>query len=152
LAPDSDLEPDTNRMDEFLRDYEATGVMLHDHPMAYLRDQGRLNDCVTAEGLKDLKHESETYVAGVITNRQRPKTSAGVTFVTLEDETGSVNLVLWLSTAVRQLKELSQSKCLKVYGKVDKDEEEKVTHFIAYKLFDISDELAEFKGRSRDYH
>jgi error-prone DNA polymerase len=152
LSPESNLEPETNRMDELLRDYESTGIMLNDHPMAYLRDLGRLQDCQTAEGIKALTQGTEIYVAGVITNRQRPKTSTGVTFVTLEDETGSVNLIIWLNTAIKQLKELSQAKCLKVYGKIDKDEEEQVTHFIAYKLFDISHELAEFKGRSRDYH
>jgi len=98
------------------------------------------------------KQKAEIYTAGVITNRQRPKTSQGVTFVTLEDETGSINLVVWLSTAQKQLKTLTTSKILKVYGKIDKDESSGIVHVIAYRLFDISNHLDEFKRKSRDYH
>jgi len=145
-------EPDITRYDNLLLDYQSTGVLLTDHPMALLRDEGKVSDCMTAEQLKDLPRETEVYVAGIITNRQRPKTSAGVTFVSLEDETGTINLIVWLNTAQRQLKELSQARCLKVYGKVDKDEQSDVTHFIAYKLFDMSDELTSFESKSRDYH
>lgn len=146
------LTSHSNRYDDFMLDYESTGVMLHDHPMSYLRDHGQLSDCKNAQELQSLSANTEIYVAGLVTNRQRPKTSAGVTFVTLEDETGNINVIIWLDTAQRQLKELSQSSCLKIYGKVDKDDKEQVTHFIAYKLFDISDLLSDFDGRSRDYH
>jgi len=135
-----------------IEDYNATGVLLDDHPMDYLRDHPALQGCLKASELTTLKHKHEGYVAGVVVSRQRPKTSAGVTFVTLEDETGSINLVVWLDHATRQLKELTQSRLLKVYGCVDKDDSSQVVHFIAYRLFDISQELDEWKNPSRDFH
>ena len=150
--PPSNFFIDSNRIDNIIEDYQSTGVILNDHPMAYLRDKKILQNCHNSKQLDSLGHRSETYVAGIITNRQRPKTSAGVTFVTLEDETGSINLVVWLKTATRQLKELSQAKILKVYGQVDKDQTGGVIHFIAYRMFDISNEIPELQSRSRDYH
>ena len=148
----SDLGQTVSRTQNFLQDLQSTGVTLEDHPMAYLRDEHILDDCVKACDLISHKQKAEIYTAGVITNRQRPKTSQGVTFVTLEDETGSINLVVWLSTAQKQLKTLTTSKILKVYGKIDKDESSGIVHVIAYRLFDISNHLDEFKRKSRDYH
>ncbi len=141
-----------SRMDEFLEDLNATGVTLNDHPMAYLRDESILEDCITANALADQAQHTEVYVAGLVINRQRPKTSAGVTFITLEDETGSINLVVWLATAQKQLRTLTKSKILKVYGKIDKDESNNIVHLVAYRLFDISDQLIEYKNTSRDFH
>ena len=146
------LNTQASRLDNMIEDYNATGVLLDDHPMDYLRNHPALQDCLKASNLNTMKHKHEGYVAGVVVSRQRPKTSAGVTFVTLEDETGSINLVVWLDHATRQLKELTQSRLLKVYGCVDKDDSSQVVHFIAYRLFDISHELDEWKNPSRDFH
>lgn len=149
---DSKLDQKVSRTQDFLQDLQSTGVTLADHPLAYLRDEHILDDCIQAHDLIHQKQHAEIYTAGLVTNRQRPKTSQGVTFVTLEDETGSINLVVWLSTAQKQLKTLTKSKILKVYGKIDKDDASGVVHVIAYRLFDISDQLQGFQRRSRDYH
>ncbi len=152
LTEHESLNTQPSRIDNLIEDYNATGVLLNDHPMDYLRDHPILQDCIKAQDLIQMTHKHEGYVAGLVISRQRPKTSAGVTFVTLEDESGSINLVVWLDQATRQLKELTQSRMLKVYGCVDKDPSSKVVHFIAYRLFDISEELNEWKNPSRDFH
>ena len=141
-----------SRIEDMLEEHANTGVMLGDHPMAYLRDQCVLEVCITAEELPDVKENEEIYVAGVVVNRQRPGTSAGVTFVTLEDETGSINVVVWLQTALKQMEELVKARLLKVYGKVEKDAGGVVIHIIAHRLFDITPELKRLEAKSRDYH
>ena len=152
VSSNESLQTQPSRIDNIIEDYNATGVLLNDHPMDYLRDHPILQDCIKAQDLIHMEHKHEGFIAGLVISRQRPKTSAGVTFVTLEDESGSINLVVWLDQATRQLKELTQSRLLKVYGCVDKDPSSKVVHFIAYRLFDISEELNEWKNPSRDFH
>ncbi len=140
------------RFAEMMESYEATRIVLDDHPLALLREGGKLEDCVTAESLMELPHDQEVFVAGLVINRQRPKTSAGVTFVTLEDETGSANLVVWLQTALRQMETLVKSRVLKAYGRIDKDEEGKVVHVIVHRLFDLTALMQRLHSPSRDFH
>lgn len=140
------------RIEDIQSGYATTGILLDDHPMAYLRDQGLLEDCLSAEQIQESAHETEVFTAGLVVSRQRPKTSAGVTFITLEDETGSINLVIWLQTALKQLETLVKAKVLKVYGKVDRDSSGDVVHLIAYRLFDISSALSGANYKSRDFH
>ncbi|MBK8972174.1 MAG: error-prone DNA polymerase [Hahellaceae bacterium] len=141
-----------DRIEEIQLSYASTQIVLNDHPVAYLRDHGLLQGCVSADELTQLAHDSEIYVAGLVINRQRPKTSAGVTFVTLEDETGSINLVIWLQTAIRQMETLVKARFLKVYGRIDKDPASQITHIIAYRLFDISHIIDKLAPQSRDFH
>jgi error-prone DNA polymerase len=141
-----------NRIENLLEDHTSVGFSLKDHPMAYLRDLGLLNDCVNAENLAQLKSGTELYVAGVVINRQRPKTSAGVTFMTLEDETGSINVIVWLQNALRQIEELVKARILKIYGLMEQDKDGGVIHVIAYRMFDISNQLNRFDSKSRDFH
>ncbi|WP_020406929.1 error-prone DNA polymerase [Hahella ganghwensis] len=152
LEPPSQPLSAPNRLDEIIEEHSSTGVILNDHPMAYLREHSILEDCVSAEDLYHIAPEKEIYVAGVVINRQRPGTSAGVTFVTLEDETGSINVIVWLQTALNQMKDLVKARLLKVYGKVDKDAGGEVIHVVAYKLFDLTHQLMRLESRSRDFH
>ena len=115
--------------------------------MALLRDQGVLGDCVAAEQLAGITSGTELYVTGVVVNRQRPKTSAGVTFLTLEDETGSINIIVWLQNALRQMEELVKARILKIYGLMEQDRSGGVIHVIAYRLFDISSQLGRFNSK-----
>ena len=133
-------------------DYQSLGLTLGRHPLEILREQGKLGASVTALGLTQCQHNSEVYVAGLVTCRQRPGTSAGVTFVTLEDETGCINIVVWLSTAKRQLKTLVKSRILQVYGKLEKDENSGVTHIVAYRLLDLTDAIKQLEITSHDFH
>jgi len=151
-VPQSQVLKCPSRLETIVDDLSNTGVILNDHPVAYLRDQAALDDCVQATSLSTIQPEQEVFVAGVVVNRQRPGTSAGVTFVTLEDETGSINVVIWLQTALKQMETLVKARLLKVYGKVEKDAGGAVIHLIAYKLFDISKELERLEAKSRDYH
>ena len=141
-----------NRIDALFEDYVTLGFILDDHPMAYLRDRGILNNCVAAENLRKSEPNTELYVAGIVINRQRPKSKAGVTFITLEDETGSINVIVWLQNALRQMEVLVKAKVLKIYGLLEQDKNAGVIHIIAYRLFDISAQLEQFKGKSRDFH
>lgn len=141
-----------NEIDNLQEDYQSLGLTLGRHPLEILREQGKLGASVTALGLTQCQHNSEVYVAGLVTCRQRPGTSAGVTFVTLEDETGSINIVVWLSTAKRQLKNLVKSRILQVYGKLEKDENSGVIHMIAYRLLDLTDTIKQLEITSHDFH
>jgi error-prone DNA polymerase len=141
-----------SRIESIFEDHSNTGVILNDHPLAWLRDQAALDDCVQASSLHTIQPNQEIFVAGVVVNRQRPGTSSGVTFVTLEDETGSVNVVVWLQTALRQMETLVKARLLKIYGKVEKDAGGAVIHLIAYRLIDITAELNQLEAKSRDFH
>ena len=138
--------------DNLVEDFHSLGLTLGRHPMALLREQGQLGNSLTAAGLQQQPHNSEGFVAGLVTCRQRPGTAAGVTFVTLEDETGSVNLVVWLATAERQLKTLTQAHILQAYGRIEKDAASGITHVIAYRLLDLSHLFRGLKKSSRDFH
>src|SRR5262249_47483587 len=82
--------------EEVIHDYSAQGLSLRGHPFASLRKSLQSQRIVTAASLKDLKAERRYRVAGLVLVRQRPQTAKGTTFMTLEDETGTVNLIVWL--------------------------------------------------------
>ena len=86
----------------------------------------------------------------MVTGRQRPGTASGVTFVTLEDETGMVNVIVWRDLAERQRKELLRSNLLTVYGTLERAGE--VVHLLAGRLRDQSAMLGKLTTRSRDFH
>ncbi|WP_253938761.1 OB-fold nucleic acid binding domain-containing protein [Hahella sp. HN01] len=108
--------------------------------------------CLTAVELLNQKAGLKTHVAGVVINRQRPKTSTGVTFLTLEDETGSINIIVWKKTAMAQMDALVKSRLLMVYGEIDKDDEGRVAHVIAHRLIDMTPHLEGLESPSRDFH
>ena len=88
--------------------------------------------------------------AGIVTGRQRPDTASGVVFVTLEDETGSVNVVVWRDLGERQRRELLGARLLGVHGILERDGE--VVHLIAGRLTDHSALLGQLATASRDFH
>lgn len=139
-------------IDNLLEDYASLGMTLGRHPLEILREQGLLGDSVTAAGLRQLSHGEECYISGIVTCRQRPGTASGVTFVTLEDETGCANIVVWLATAQRQLQTLTQARLLQVYGKAEQDPDSGITHLIAYRLLDLSGTLERLQVQSHDFH
>ena len=141
-------QPDTGR--ELVEDYASLGLSLRPHPLAWLRQQGKLHRCLKASELSEKSHGSWVRVAGLVIGRQRPGTASGVTFVTLEDETGFVNVVVWLNTARAQRKPLLTARLLEVNGIVEKEGE--VIHVIAGRLVDRSAWLADLHTRSRDFH
>ncbi|WP_276682489.1 error-prone DNA polymerase [Thalassolituus oleivorans] len=154
LSEDSGVWPLSapNEVADLLEDYHSMGVTLGRHPIEILREQGHLGSSITALGLRQLNHGDECFVSGLVTCRQRLGTAAGVTFVTLEDETGCTNVVVWLRTAQQQLQTLLNARIMQVYGHVEKDSNSGVTHLMAYRLLDLSSALKQLEIKSHDFH
>ena len=140
-----------SEFDNLQEDLASTGVSLGRHPMELMRSRGCLDQCVTTLGLRQIPHGKECYVAGLVTCRQRPGTAAGVTFLTLEDETGSCSIVVWIKTAQQQLATLLKAPIIQVYGKVEHDTDAGITHIIAHRLLDISHVLGQLNINSHDF-
>ena len=87
---------------------------------------------------------------GLVIGRQRPDTASGVIFVTLEDETGMVNVVVWRSVSDAQRRALLGARLMAVHGVLERDGE--VVHLIAGRLVDLSPLLGNLQARSRDFH
>ncbi|MDZ5603734.1 error-prone DNA polymerase [Pseudomonas sp. RP23018S] len=131
-------------------DYQSLGTTLGPHPLALLRPRLRALGCRSAAELGSLAHGDTLAMAGIVVGRQRPQTASGVTFVTLEDEFGLVNVVVWKALAERQRQALVGSRLLKVSGRLEQQGE--VRHLIAKRLDDISPMLHGLEVRSRDFH
>jgi error-prone DNA polymerase len=131
-------------------DYNSLGTTLGPHPLALLRAELKARRCRSSKELLEVEHGRPVSVAGLVTGRQRPGTASGVTFVTLEDEFGNVNVVVWRDLADRQRQVLVGSQLLKVDGRWEKEGE--VRHLIAGRLSDLSPLLDGISVRSRDFH
>ncbi len=136
--------------EDLVADYASLGLTLGRHPLALLRERLRRQRMHTAAELKTLPHGRLARVTGLVTGRQRPGTASGVTFVTLEDETGMVNVIVWRDLADRQRKELLRSSLMSVYGTLEREGE--VVHLIAGHLRDQTALLGQLVTRSRDFH
>ena len=132
-----------------LEDYASQGLSLERHPLALLREQGHLQHCLSARQLMEAEAGRPVRVAGLVTGRQRPGTRSGVTFVTLEDETGNINLVVWLDTARRQRQPLLTARLLHVKGILERQGD--IVHVMAGKLSDISHLIETLQVSSRDF-
>ncbi|MDA0225026.1 MAG: error-prone DNA polymerase, partial [Proteobacteria bacterium] len=145
--------------DEIVADYASLGLTLGRHPLALLRMQAGLPGTVTAAALQTLPRGRVATVAGLVTCRQRPDTASGVVFVTLEDETGSINVIVWRSVidpdprtpaAEGQRRALLGARLLAVRGIIEREGE--VVHLVARHLVDRSELLGRLSPRSRDFH
>lgn len=134
---------------DLMADYAMTGTTLGPHPLAMLRRQLAAKRFRSSRDLVDLEHGRTLSVAGLVVGRQRPGTASGVTFVTLEDEFGMVNVVVWRDLAERQRKVLVGSQLLQVFGRLES--ESGVRHLIAQRLYDLTPLLTGLDVRSRDF-
>ncbi len=139
-----------NDYDNLLEDYAATGLSLTQHPIALLKAAGIATACLPACQLSKARHKSVVSVVGVVTGRQSPGTASGVTFMTLEDETGNINVVVWLATARAQKQRFLSAKILQVQGIIER--EHNVIHVIAGRLTDLSEHYQALSCSSRDFH
>ncbi|MBY6185849.1 error-prone DNA polymerase [Marinobacter hydrocarbonoclasticus] len=130
-------------------DYRQTGLSLGRHPLSLLREQGQLKGCLTAADLLHCRHGQLVQLAGLVVGRQRPGTASGVTFITLEDETGNANLVVWADTARAQRQPYLTARLLKVNGILEREGE--VIHVVAGRLEDWSGRIQQLAVRSRDF-
>ncbi len=131
--------------EEVINDYTATRLSLKRHPLALLRPGFNKMRHIRAEELARIKVGSFVRVAGLVIGRQRPGTASGVIFMTLEDETGVANIVVWPKMFKRNRKVVLRSRLLSVAGKVEK--EGLVIHVIAARLIDMTDRLIDLGRR-----
>jgi error-prone DNA polymerase len=136
--------------EDIVADYARTGLTLRRHPVALLRSRLDARGCVSAARLRGLPTGATVRTAGVVITRQRPGSAQGVTFVTLEDETGSINLIVWRDVAERQRRALVGSRLMGVAGELQVEGE--VVHVIARRLVDLSGWLGALAAPSRDFH
>ncbi|GGK07018.1 error-prone DNA polymerase [Pseudomonas matsuisoli] len=131
-------------------DYSTLGTTLGQHPIAMLRSALRAQRCRSSRDLRNIEHGRFISVAGLVVGRQRPGTAGGTTFVTLEDEFGMVNVVVWRDLCERQRRPLLESRLMKVEGRLES--ENNVIHLIARRLYDLTPLLTGLDVRSRDFH
>jgi len=136
--------------DGLVADYRSLGLTLGRHPLALLRSRLKRMRLAAAEEVRRLPHGSAVRAAGIVIGRQRPDTASGVVFVTLEDETGCINVIVWRDLGERQRRELLCARLMAVYGSVERAGA--VVHVIARRLADHSELLGRLGTKSRDFH
>jgi error-prone DNA polymerase len=135
--------------EEVLSDYRATGLTLRAHPLDLLRSRPPFDRCKRHIDLAAVGNNRFVRIAGLVTCRQRPGSASGVLFLTLEDETGNSNVVVWKRTQQHFRRELMRARLLLVTGTVET--RDGVIHVIAGKLEDHTDELDNLRLQSRDF-
>jgi error-prone DNA polymerase len=148
--------PQAGEGEDIVFDYAATGLTLRRHPLALLRPRLDALGWHTAEALNRLPHNAPARACGIVNMRQRPPTAKGTLFVTIEDETGSVNLIVWKDLVERERAALLGARLLAVEGVWQRDESSggRVRHLLARGVQDLTPLLGRLaqQGRSRDFH
>ncbi len=136
--------------EEIVADYAALGLTLGRHPLALLRARLEAAALLPASELHAAGNGATVRTAGIVLMRQRPATASGVTFLTLEDESGQVNVIVWERVGRTQRRALIESRLLEVHGELQ--HQDGVTHLIARRLIDRTALLGQLLTRSRDFH
>ena len=146
--------PQATEGEEVTFDYAAIGLTLRSHPLLLLRSQLSKLKLLTAQQLHSYPHGRLARACGIVTMRQQPQTAKGVVFVTLEDETGSVNVIVWKSVKEQFRDALYRARLMAVYGvwQRDVDSGGEVRHLVAKRLVDMTHLLGELPTISRDFH
>jgi error-prone DNA polymerase len=152
-ADDEDAElpslPVPTEGQEIVADYASLGLSLRRHPLALLRRQLHRRGLLPAAEVLQRDHGQRVRTGGLVITRQRPSSAQDVTFITLEDESGHVNLVVWKALAERQRAIMLGARLLGVYGEVQR--EGAVVHVVARRLYDHSALLGGLAAPSRDF-
>ena len=135
---------------DIIADYGSTGLTLRRHPLCLLREKLRRRGVLPTQELWEQPNGQWVRTAGLVITRQRPGSAGGVTFVTMEDETGYVNLIVWNRVAEAQRAALLESRLLEVQGKVQREGD--VQHVIAQRLTNLSAMLGDLVVASRNFH
>ncbi len=141
--------PKMSPLREVLFDYGSAGLTLRDHPMSFLRNQLNERQVVAAARLGSLKSGNWVKVAGVVLLRQRPGTAKGITFVTLEDETGIVNLIVRQKVWERYRRAARAAVVMLAHGRLQREGD--IIHVLTARIEDWSDQLGAVDVRSRDF-
>ncbi len=142
--------PEPTETQDISLDYQSTHLSLRRHPMSLLREHPAFRRCSCMEVLPNKRHGQFVSVAGLVTGRQRPGSASGVVFLTLEDETGNGNIIVWKQLQQRAYKTLIRAQLLLVKGVVEISHG--VAHVIAGELIDRSEDLGALRVSSRDFH
>ncbi len=135
---------------DMVADYSSVGMTLGQHPISLIRGQLRERRCVRSSELVKLPHGRRIRFAGLVRLRQRPETAGGVTFLTLEDEDGMVNAVVWQHTAERQRHVLLDSQLMGIEARLERVDG--VQHLIVQRMEDYGALLSGVRMPSRDFH
>jgi error-prone DNA polymerase len=141
--------PQPSQGEDVQTDYATIGTTLGPHPLTLLREDLRARRCRSSQELDGLSNGRLVKVAGLVIGRQRPQTASGITFVTLEDEHGMLNVVVRLELAERQRRVLVGSRLMQVDGHLE--QASGVRHVIAGRLHDLTPLLDGLDVRSRDF-
>jgi error-prone DNA polymerase len=131
-----------------VQDYAATALSLKAHPVSFVREKLRLLHVLSTEEIKDTKDGQLLKVAGLVLVRQRPGTAAGICFITVEDETGCSNLVVFQNLFEKYRKEILQSRLLMVEGTLQREGE--VVHIIVKRCFNLTKLLRDLTADTDD--
>ena len=142
--------PELSELETVAWDYETTGHSTRGHPLGAMRERLAALGLPDARGVNALPHGRRVRYAGLVIVRQRPSTAKGVVFMTMEDETGFVNVVLWKDVFERYALLAKTSSFLGVTGKIQK--ESNVVHVVAEALWEPDSLRAPAGTRSRDFH
>jgi error-prone DNA polymerase len=142
--------PEAPEGEAIVWDYASLGLSLRRHPLALLRPLLERRRLTTAEALRQARHGQLVRYAGIVTVRQQPETASGVVFVSLEDETGVVQAIVWRHVRERQRQVLTRSRLLAIHGTWQREGE--VCNLIAGHLEDLTPLLGRLATGSRDFH
>jgi DNA polymerase III alpha subunit len=164
-APDIDVDFEHKRHEEVIQliyeryghelapdlpvESRATGLTLGEHPLALLRPQLKALGCVDTRDIAELPPGKRIKLAGLVLMRQRPGTAKGVVFITVEDEHGTANLVVWVDIGPRDRAALLGARLMLVEAKIERESKQAevpITHLICRTLTDRSDLLNRFKA------
>jgi len=147
--PRVDFQP-LNEFETIGWDYDSTGHSTRGHPLSPVREELRSLGLPDARAVTGLSNGRRVSYAGIVINRQRPSTAKGVVFMTLEDETGFVNVVIWKNVFQQHMVLAKTASFLGVSGKIQSDSG--VVHLVAESLWDPTTRRRPRKRRSRDFH
>ena len=142
--------PELSPLEEVVSDYNTAGLSLRDHPLKFLRSRLEERRVIPAARLATWPENTRATVAGLVLHRQRPSTAKGITFVTLEDETGIANLIIYLDVWERYRKAARTASVMLASGIVQC--QDSVIHILVDKLRDLTQELSDLQIHSRDFH
>ncbi|HKK05407.1 MAG TPA: error-prone DNA polymerase [Gammaproteobacteria bacterium] len=135
--------------EDLVADYSSLGLTLGRHPLALLRAELVRRRCASSATLRERAHDTSIRIAGLVVTRQHPSSAKGVIFLTVEDETGSANVIVWPKLSERYRREVLNGRLLIIDGQVQREGE--VIHVIARRLEDHSDLLGALPTQSRDF-
>ncbi|TSE30298.1 Error-prone DNA polymerase [Tepidimonas charontis] len=154
-SPPPEWHPPPAPLDEAVwNDYAGLGLSLRAHPMALLRPHLPPGPWLRSDALRAQPHGRLLGACGLVTARQRPATAKGVLFLTLEDEAGSVSVIVWRAVQTRFASALLHGRLLAIRGQWQRQDEGQhaVCHLIAGHVQDLSERLGSLRSASHDFH